>query len=88
MSIVNGKPQFSHYTEKKGLSNNFVYGALEDTQGNIWISTNLGLARLNPLTGQFKNYDVSDGLPNNEFNEGAFYRSREGSYSLGEIVAW
>ncbi len=78
-----GEPEFMHYTEKNGLSNNFIYGATEDAQGFIWMSTNLGLSRLDPGTGQVKNYDAGDGLPSNEFNEGAFHRSADGELFFG-----
>jgi signal transduction histidine kinase len=81
--FAGGEPQFVHYTEKNGLSNNFIYGATEDAQGFIWMSTNLGLSRLDPKTGKVKNYDAGDGLPSNEFNEGAFHRSADGELFFG-----
>ncbi len=83
MVLVDGQPQFVHFTEKTGLSNNFIYGAVQDDQGYLWMSTNLGLARLDPATGFVKNYDVGDGLPNNEFNEGAYHRSKDGELFFG-----
>jgi ligand-binding sensor domain-containing protein len=83
MVTTDEKPQFVHYTEKTGLSNNFIYGAVQDDQGYIWMSTNLGLSRLDPKTGRVKNYDAGDGLPNNEFNEGAFHRSKDGELFFG-----
>jgi ligand-binding sensor domain-containing protein len=81
--INTNQANFIHYTEQNGLSNNFVYGAVEDSKGFIWLSTNLGISRLDPTTGKFRNYDVGDGLPNNEFNEGAFHRSADGELFFG-----
>lgn len=80
-----GKEKFRHYTEASGLPNGLVYGALEDRQGRFWLSTNLGLARFDPLEERFQNYDLSDGLMGNEFNMGAFHRSRDGEFFFGGI---
>ena len=76
---------FTNYRETQGLSNNFVYGILEDKKGNLWISTNLGLSRFNSTTETFKNYTVQDGLQSNEFNGGAYYKSEAGEMFFGGI---
>jgi len=76
---------FKHYTEKDGLSNNSVYGMLEDDDGNLWLSTNYGLSKFNPKTETFKNYSREDGLQNNEFNGGSFFKSKSGEMFFGGI---
>ncbi|MGB8952034.1 MAG: two-component regulator propeller domain-containing protein [Candidatus Aminicenantales bacterium] len=76
---------FTCYTEKEGLPDDAVYGILIDEGGNIWVSTNKGLSRLNPPTGKFKNYDVTDGIQGNEFNGGSCYKSRSGEMFFGGI---
>ena len=57
----------THYNMENGLPNNVVNGILEDHQNNIWLSTNFGLCRLNPTTGEIKTYDKRDGLQGNQF---------------------
>lgn len=76
---------FFYYTEENGLPNNVVYGILPDNQKNLWISTNRGLSRFNPQSGTFRNYDINDGLQSNEFNTGAYYRSKSGELFFGGI---
>ncbi len=76
---------FTYIMEKDGLPNNVVYGILPDAQGNLWLSTNRGLSKYNPVRNQFINYDVSDGLQNNEFNTGAFFKSKSGELFFGGI---
>lgn len=44
-----------------------VYGILEDTAGNLWLSTNNGIIHYDPDSGQVKGYDISDGLQSNTF---------------------
>ncbi|MCI0513691.1 SpoIIE family protein phosphatase, partial [candidate division KSB1 bacterium] len=76
---------FSHFTEKDGLPNDAIYGILEDTAGNFWLSTNNGLSKFNPWTQKFKNYSIEDGLQSNEFNGGAYHQSRQGEMFFGGI---
>jgi ligand-binding sensor domain-containing protein/signal transduction histidine kinase len=77
--------QFTHYTEKDGLPNNVIYGIETDKDGNLWLSTNLGLSKFNPRSETFKNYDVRDGLQNNEFNVGAHAAGQNGKLYFGGV---
>lgn len=79
----NGRAYFTNYTEQDGLVNDYVYSVLCDPRNRVWASTNLGLSKFNPAKNQFKNYDISDGLPNNEFNAGAFHQSASGELFFG-----
>jgi signal transduction histidine kinase/ligand-binding sensor domain-containing protein len=77
--------QFVHYREKDGLANDSVYGILGDDEGYLWLSTNQGLSKFDPKTKSFRNYDVNDGLQSNEFNRGAYFRSKNGALNFGGI---
>lgn len=76
---------FVHYTVKHGLPNNVIYGILEDSRGHLWLSTNRGLAEFDPQTETSKNHTVRDGLQSNEFNDGAYYKSRSGEMFFGGV---
>jgi signal transduction histidine kinase/ligand-binding sensor domain-containing protein/DNA-binding response OmpR family regulator len=76
---------FAHFTERDGLPNEVVYGILPDKGGDLWLSTNKGLSRFDPQNGAFRNFDVKDGLQSNEFNTGAFHRSKSGELFFGGI---
>jgi GAF domain-containing protein/ligand-binding sensor domain-containing protein len=82
---------FVAYREKDGLPNDTVYGILEDDvppgEGgpNLWLSTNRGIAKFNPGSGTFRNYGVGDGLQSNEFNQGAYHKSRRGEMFFGGV---
>ncbi len=58
---------FAHYTESDGLANNYVMGILEDSSGNLWISTQNGLSKFDPVNNTFENFFSQDGLQDNEF---------------------
>jgi len=84
LDLKSGK--FSRFLESDGLPNNFVNGILGEENGTLWISTNRGLSKFNPEVNgpqAFRNYDVSDGLQSNEFNQGSCYKAR-----TGEMFFW
>lgn len=74
-----------NYTELEGLSNNVIYGLLNDEKGNIWISTNKGLSRFNIKKEIFTNYTTTDGLQSNEFNTNAYFKSSNNELYFGGI---
>jgi DNA-binding NtrC family response regulator/ligand-binding sensor domain-containing protein len=76
---------YTHYRKKDGLPNEVIYGILEDNQGSLWLSTNRGLSKFDPQSETFKNYDFDDGLQSNEFNGGAYYKSKSGQMHFGGI---
>ncbi|QVY66918.1 hybrid sensor histidine kinase/response regulator transcription factor [Polaribacter sp. Q13] len=76
---------FKTYTERDGLPNNVIKAILEDAENNLWISTNKGLSKFNPENNTFKNYDVNDGLQDNEFQELASLKRRDGEMLFGGI---
>jgi len=73
------------YSKKDGFLNNVTYGMLEDKYENLWVSTNKGLTKFNRKTKEIKTYLDSDGLQGNEFNMGAFYKSKSGEFMFGGI---
>ncbi len=76
---------FEHISVQDGLPNEVVYGILPDEDGNLWLSTNKGLSRFNPQAKTFRNFDVFDGLQSNEFNTGAYFKSKSGELFFGGI---
>jgi signal transduction histidine kinase/CheY-like chemotaxis protein/ligand-binding sensor domain-containing protein len=68
-----------------GLKNDTVYGLLEEDLSSLWISTNAGIFKFNPLSEVFLQFDVYDGLPSNEFNANACYKDENGRMYFGSI---
>lgn len=73
------------YTQKDGLPNNTIHGIVPDDGGALWLSTNRGLAKLDPARGEIFSYFATDGLQDNEFSDGAYYRFRDGHIYFGGI---
>lgn len=78
---------YTHFLVQDGLPNNIIYSVLS-SKNEFWLSTNNGICRVrtdkygNPV---FRNYDVTDGLQGNEFNTGAFYKSKDGEIFFGGL---
>lgn len=83
---VTGK--FTSFTIANGLPNNVIYGIIPDRKGFLWMSTNKGISKFNPVNFTFKNYDVSDGLQSNEFNRNEYFKSYDGEIFFGGIYGF
>ena len=77
--------KFKSYTVKDGLANDYIWGILEDKNGHIWVSTNHGLSEIDTKNNTIKNYDISDGLQNNEYNFNSFFKNEDGLLFFGGV---
>jgi signal transduction histidine kinase/ligand-binding sensor domain-containing protein/HPt (histidine-containing phosphotransfer) domain-containing protein/ActR/RegA family two-component response regulator len=73
------------YDNSNGLPSNSIRGIQEDAGGKLWISTNNGLCRLDPATGQSQFYDLRNGLKDMEFNWNTFGRSSDGEMYFASL---
>lgn len=77
--------KFEHFNESRGLPNKVVYGVLVGHDNNLWLSTNRGIARLNPKTLVFTNFNKSDGLQDDEFNTASYFKAGSGELLFGGV---
>jgi ligand-binding sensor domain-containing protein/signal transduction histidine kinase len=56
------QPTFTNYTERHGISSQYIPGICEDARGRMYFVTGRGLDRLDPHTGQIRHIRSSDGL--------------------------
>ncbi|PTQ93969.1 signal transduction histidine kinase [Mucilaginibacter yixingensis] len=77
------KHSFHAITTREGLAGNNVLGILADTHNNLWISTNDGLSKFDVLHGRFQNLKTEDGLPDNQFNKGSYYKQNDSTFYFG-----
>jgi len=71
-------------TEENGLPDNTIYGIIPvASSGELWMTTNQGLVRYNPQSGNIRTYGVDDGLVSMGFNDGAAYRAPDGRIFVG-----
>jgi len=80
------RPEFACYTSAQGLSSNSTEISseqliVEDLQGHIYICTERGLDRLDPITGHFKHFTTADGLASGSFR--TCFRDKDGGLWFG-----
>ncbi len=63
--------EIKHFTMRNGLPNNTIHAILEDLRGNMWLSTNKGLSKLDRTQNNFNSFNSEDGLQGNEYADGA-----------------
>ncbi len=68
-----------------GLPNDVIKSILEDDLGNLWVSSNKGISKVNPNSLEIKNYDIFDGLQDFEFMEMAAFKRKDGEMLFGGV---
>jgi signal transduction histidine kinase/ligand-binding sensor domain-containing protein/DNA-binding response OmpR family regulator len=56
-----------------------------NSKDQLWLSTNHGIVRFSPETGQLKRYFFNSGLQSNEFLLGSYYKSPDGEMFFGGV---
>lgn len=75
---------FRRYLRSDGLSDDKIMSIRDDAQGNIWIGhLSHGLSRLNPGTGELRNFGTADGLPSPLFYWSSAYQRPDGALLFG-----
>jgi PAS domain S-box-containing protein len=75
--------QFFFFNQTNGLPDNSLYAALEDGQGQFWISSDAGLTLWNRQHNTFRTFTTADGLQGREFNRGSYFKSANGMMFFG-----
>ena len=76
---------FQHFTTRDGLPSNVINSLVEDRAGNLWVSTNKGIARFEVDRHRFKSFDREDGLQSNEFAINSALLAHSGDLYFGGI---
>jgi ligand-binding sensor domain-containing protein len=66
-SIQSQKYQLRHYGVEEGLPSSEVYHVYQDSEGYMWIATNMGISKYDGY--EFENFDLEGGLPGNTIFE-------------------
>ena len=74
-----------HVSTESGLPNNVIYGIEEDSGGDLWLSSNKGLACFTPKSGRIRTFSAEDGLQSDQFNTYSHCRTSSGQMYFGGI---
>jgi len=76
---------FKNFSLAQGLTSSVVYGILEDSRANLWLSTDNGIFLLNTKTEKFAQFGIEDGVQSLEFSGGAYFEDSDGIMYFGGI---
>lgn len=86
ISVYNEKTDnFTNYGFEQGFVSDVIYKILEDSQGNLWLSSNSGLMKFNPETKKIRIFNTGDGILSNQFNYKSGFKDKNGKMYFGEI---
>jgi diguanylate cyclase (GGDEF)-like protein len=71
------------YNKQNLLPNNAIFDMQQDTQGNIWLSSNSGLIKFSPQSHHIQKFDQEQGLASSEFNSGTSLTLLDGRMVYG-----
>ncbi len=75
--------RFQVVSRNEGLSSDTIWGVLSDAEGHLWLSGNAGLMRFDPESRAVKTFHREHGLHAEEFDNGAYFRLRDGRLCFG-----
>lgn len=83
--------EYEHFTVAKGLSDNTIYGILEDDCDQLWMSSNYGLMRFDKYEHRCLVYLPREGITTEQFTRNSYYKAEDGRFYFGSengIVAF
>jgi len=79
------KKKFFIYTHKGGLDKELIKSISEDGEGNLWISSAVGLTKFNPDSYFLRKFKLNDGIQGKEFEYNASLMTTDGEMFFGGI---
>lgn len=67
--LLSDRIQFKNYDKSHGLASDLVLSMIEDTQGQLWIVSEIALSKFNPTKETFENYELSSVYQEFNFSE-------------------
>ncbi|MGM9507697.1 two-component regulator propeller domain-containing protein [Larkinella sp. GY13] len=79
------KNRFRQFRRSEGLSNDNIYAVYPDRRGNLWMSSDYGIMRFDPVRLTTRTYFVQDGITHNEFNRISHFQDKTGQIYFGGL---
>ncbi|MFZ3287048.1 MAG: two-component regulator propeller domain-containing protein, partial [Telluria sp.] len=85
LNTADGKDLFRYYRLSNRRTAEPIGAILEDRTGSLWVSTTLGITRLDPDTGRFKSFTAKDGLIDGSYFIGSAFAAPDGTLHFGGV---
>lgn len=79
------KREFKTYSADNGFPSNLISGIVSDEKAWLWISTAHGIIHFDPVSEEFRKFEVQIGDNQNAFSAGAYSKSRDGEVFFGGL---
>lgn len=83
-----GQIRYTSFPGEDDLEDSAVHGIVEDMTGNLWISTGNGITCIDGHSGRSVQYTSLNGLQNNEFSDGAYFRDNDKDIFFGGVAGF
>jgi len=80
-----GNCEITRVRDKDDLLAQTIYAVLDDTLSDFWLSSNKGILKYTPESGNVKAYALMDGVQAEEFNSHAYLKTEDGYIFFGGI---
>ena len=77
--------KFIPIENNNNFASQYLTAAIEDLNGNIWVSSNKGISKYDPSTKTIKNYSVEDGIQDAAFKPHSAFRGKSGKIYFGGL---
>lgn len=85
MTFDGEQAQFEWFDIDDGLADRTVYAIELDDEDRLWLSSNRGLTRFDPVSGRIRHFTTADGLQSLEFNHTVAHAGQSGRLYFGGI---
>ena len=85
---ADGEMRITEFPGESELGDPAVHGIVEDRAGNLWISTGSGITCIDRHSGKTIQYTSRNGLQNDEFSDGAYFRDHEMDVFFGGVAGF
>lgn len=75
--------KYTLFDEPNNLPNQYLYGVTADKAGYLWLSSNRGIIRFNPINNRANSIGLADGVWENEFYSDAWLAASNGQIWFG-----
>ena len=86
LSLFNPEMEsFENFGASQGFIGKSVFSIIEDMYGLLWLGTDQGLSRFDPIQKRFTQFSTSDGIQDNRFLPGSTIKLRSGELLFGGV---
>jgi len=78
-------PRMTWFDRSDGLIDDTIYAILPEPDGRLWMSSNRGLMRFDPASGDLRHFTPPDGVQHFEFNNTVAHHGASGHFYFGGI---